>query len=241
MKDVGLTENRITLLWDSAHPTTIDGRDNLTAAIHDAQADGVRITLDIYPTRAKALTESPVAPESSPPSRRLVARTFPTGQGLHHRQRAEQVALLAAAVQPERHARRLLGVRARARSVLRRAEVGRPLDHRGRRRSRPARHGQPARARGTSRSPRSAASPTSGRAYRAQQADEADHGRAQLPPVSERVHGQDRHRLRVAERGDPGPRAHQAGRLGTRSTAPGSRRSRRPACRTGRRARSSCG
>ena len=53
MKDVGLTENRVSLLWDSAHPTTIDGQDNLAAAIQDAQADGVRITLDIYPTRAR--------------------------------------------------------------------------------------------------------------------------------------------------------------------------------------------
>jgi hypothetical protein len=78
MKDVGLTENRITLLWDSAHPTTIDDRDNLTAAIHDAQADGVRITLDIYPTRAKALTESPVAPGKFAAFAALVARTFPT-------------------------------------------------------------------------------------------------------------------------------------------------------------------
>ena len=78
MKDVGLTENRITLLWDSAHPTTIDGQDNLTAAIHDAQADGVRITLDIYPTRAKALTDSPVAPGKFAAFAALVARTFPT-------------------------------------------------------------------------------------------------------------------------------------------------------------------
>src|SRR6478672_7634923 len=55
MKDVGLTENRITLLWDSAHPTTIDDQDTLAAAIRGAQADGVRITLDLYPSRAKAL------------------------------------------------------------------------------------------------------------------------------------------------------------------------------------------
>src|SRR5580765_7631389 len=78
MKDVGLSENRITLLWDSAHPTTIDGRDNLAAAIQDAQADGVRITLDLYPSRAKALTESRVAPGRFAAFAALVARTFPT-------------------------------------------------------------------------------------------------------------------------------------------------------------------
>src|SRR5438034_418539 len=78
MKDVGLTENRITMVWDSAHPTTIEGQDNLTAAIQDAQADGVRITLDIYPDRAKALTESRVAPARFANFVALVARTFPT-------------------------------------------------------------------------------------------------------------------------------------------------------------------
>jgi hypothetical protein len=78
MKDVGLTENRITLLWDSAHPTTIESQDNLAAAIQDAQADGVRITLDIYPSRAKALTESRVAPARFANFVALVARTFPT-------------------------------------------------------------------------------------------------------------------------------------------------------------------
>ncbi|TML11266.1 MAG: hypothetical protein E6G31_11660 [Actinobacteria bacterium] len=78
MKDVGLTENRITLLWDSAHPMTIESQDNLAAAIQDAQADGVRITLDIYPSRAKALTESRVAPARFANFVALVARTFPT-------------------------------------------------------------------------------------------------------------------------------------------------------------------
>src|SRR5690349_14671697 len=78
MKDVGMTENRITLLWDSTHPTTIDGQDNLAAAIQAAQADGVRVTLDIYPDKAKALTESRVAPGRFASFTALVARTFPT-------------------------------------------------------------------------------------------------------------------------------------------------------------------
>ena len=240
MKDVGLTENRISLLWDSAHPTTIDGQDNLAAAIHDAQ--GRR-----RPHHARHLSDTRQGADGVAGRPRKVRRLrgarradVPDGQGLHHRQRAEQVALLAAAVQPERHARRLLGVRARARSVLRRAEVGRPLDHGGRRRSRPARHGQPTRA----REPLDLSGPLP-RRHRArlppQQADEADHGRAQLPPVPERVHGQDRHRLRVAERRDPGPRAHQAGRLGRvprhrAADVSGGRYAERA-----RRARSSCG
>jgi hypothetical protein len=78
MKDVGLTENRITLLWDSAHPTTIDGQDNLAAAIQDAQSDGVKVTLDIYPSKAKSLTESRAAPGKFAAFVAQVARTFPT-------------------------------------------------------------------------------------------------------------------------------------------------------------------
>ena len=78
MKDVGLTENRVTLLWDSAHPTTIEDQDTLAAAIQDAQADGVRVTLDVYASRAKALTESRVAPGKFAAFAALVARTFPT-------------------------------------------------------------------------------------------------------------------------------------------------------------------
>ena len=78
MKDVGMTENRITLLWDSAHPTTITGQENLAAAIQAAEADGVRVTLDIYPSKAKALTESRVAPGRFAAFTALVARTFPT-------------------------------------------------------------------------------------------------------------------------------------------------------------------
>jgi hypothetical protein len=78
MNDVGLTENRITLLWDAGHPTTIWDRENLAAAIQAAQAHGVRITLDIYPERARALTESRVAPARFANFTALVARTFPT-------------------------------------------------------------------------------------------------------------------------------------------------------------------
>lgn len=77
MKDVGMTENRITLLWDSAHPTTIAGQDNLQAAIDAATADGVQVTLDIYPSRAAALTESRAAPGRFAAFTALVARTFP--------------------------------------------------------------------------------------------------------------------------------------------------------------------
>src|SRR5438093_12284293 len=58
MKDVGLTENRVTLLWDSTKPTTIEDRETLAQALDAAAADEVHVTLSIYPARARSLTES---------------------------------------------------------------------------------------------------------------------------------------------------------------------------------------
>jgi hypothetical protein len=77
MKDVGLTENRITLLWDATHPTTIEGQDALAHAIDSAAADGVRVTLSIYPERARAITDSPRAGAQFAAFAAHVARTFP--------------------------------------------------------------------------------------------------------------------------------------------------------------------
>ena len=109
MKDVGLTENRITLLWDSAHPTTIDGQDNLDRG--DPGRAGRR-----RPHHARHLSVAREGADRVARRPRKVRRLrgarradVPDGQGLHHRQRAEQVAVLAAAVQHERHARRLRG------------------------------------------------------------------------------------------------------------------------------------
>jgi hypothetical protein len=77
MKDVGLTENRITILWDSARPTTIDDKDSIATAIDAATADGVRVTLSIYPEKARSLTDSSGAPAKFVAFTALVARTFP--------------------------------------------------------------------------------------------------------------------------------------------------------------------
>jgi hypothetical protein len=49
MKDVGMTENRITILWDSDRPTAIEDRVAIATAVQDASADGVRVTLALYP------------------------------------------------------------------------------------------------------------------------------------------------------------------------------------------------
>jgi hypothetical protein len=77
MKEVGLKENRITILWDSSRPTTIKDRDAVAHAVDVAAADGVRVTLSIYPERAKAITESSTGPGDFAAFAALVAREFP--------------------------------------------------------------------------------------------------------------------------------------------------------------------
>ena len=61
MRDVGLTENRITLAWDPEHPTTIRDQASLERYIGNATAAGVRISLVIAPSRARALFGSGAA------------------------------------------------------------------------------------------------------------------------------------------------------------------------------------
>jgi hypothetical protein len=77
MQDVGLTEDRITLLWDAARPTTIQDQDATAQAIEIAAAHGVRVTLAVYPVRARAITDSPRAAGQFVEFVQLVARTYP--------------------------------------------------------------------------------------------------------------------------------------------------------------------
>jgi hypothetical protein len=77
MSDVGLTENRITVLWDSANPAAIPEREQIANAVDIATAHGVHVTLSIYPDRARAITDSPRAVAEFASFTALVARTFP--------------------------------------------------------------------------------------------------------------------------------------------------------------------
>lgn len=77
MNDVGLTENRITILWDSASPMTIPAGEQIAHAVEVATAHGVHVTLAIYADRARALTESPTAPGEFAAFVAQVARTYP--------------------------------------------------------------------------------------------------------------------------------------------------------------------
>src|SRR5207244_5845735 len=69
--------HEITTLWDQAHPTALAYQHNLAKEIDLATADGVRVTLSLYPSRAKALTDSSRAPGEFIAWTAQVARTFP--------------------------------------------------------------------------------------------------------------------------------------------------------------------
>jgi hypothetical protein len=77
MKDVGLSENRVTLLWDAAHPTEIENRAAVVSAVSLAAADGVKVTLALYPSKARSLTDSSSNQAKFVAWTALVARAFP--------------------------------------------------------------------------------------------------------------------------------------------------------------------
>ena len=76
MKDVGLSENRITLAWDPEHPTTIRDQAALDRYIGNATAAGIRISIVIAPSRARALFRSTSAANQFVAFVAQVARTY---------------------------------------------------------------------------------------------------------------------------------------------------------------------
>ena len=76
MKDVGLSENRVTIVWDSSRPTAIENEAGVANAIDAAAADGVKLTLALYPSKARALVDSGAQAKFAAWTG-LVARAFP--------------------------------------------------------------------------------------------------------------------------------------------------------------------
>jgi hypothetical protein len=61
LADVGLTENRVSVIWNPDTPTTIPSQASLDAFVANASAAGVRIVFSVYPAKAGALTATPDA------------------------------------------------------------------------------------------------------------------------------------------------------------------------------------
>ena len=76
MKDVGLSENRVTIVWESSHPTEIENEAGVANAVDAAAADGVKLTLALYPSKARALVDSGAQAKFAAWTG-LVARAFP--------------------------------------------------------------------------------------------------------------------------------------------------------------------
>lgn len=76
MRDVGLTENRVTVLWDPANPTSIVETGFLARSLPVAQAKGVSIVFAVYPLRARLLSD-PASMSAFLAFLELVARSYP--------------------------------------------------------------------------------------------------------------------------------------------------------------------
>jgi hypothetical protein len=55
MRDVGMSENRVTVLWDPDDPTSIVETGFLARSLPVARANGIKIVFSIYPTKARML------------------------------------------------------------------------------------------------------------------------------------------------------------------------------------------
>jgi hypothetical protein len=75
---LGMRENRLSIAWDSAEPTTIPNQSALEQYVALATLRGVRIVFAVAPTRANAITSNTRAPGAFAAFLAQLARTFPT-------------------------------------------------------------------------------------------------------------------------------------------------------------------
>ena len=75
---LGMRENRLSIAWDSAAPTTIPNQSALEQYVALATLRGVRIVFAVAPTRANAITSNAGAAGAFAAFLAQLARTFPT-------------------------------------------------------------------------------------------------------------------------------------------------------------------
>jgi len=76
--DLGMTQNRASIVWDPAQPNVIGGQDQIAQWLPLAQAAGVRVVFSITPKHARDITGSPSATGAFATFVQHVAQTFPT-------------------------------------------------------------------------------------------------------------------------------------------------------------------
>jgi hypothetical protein len=74
---LGMRENRISILWDPAEPTTIPNQTALEQYVALATLRGVRLVVAVAPSKANAITSDPGAARAFAAFLQQLARTFP--------------------------------------------------------------------------------------------------------------------------------------------------------------------
>ena len=77
MTDLGMTQNRASIIWDPTQPNVIGGQDVIAQWLPVAQAAGVRVVFAIAPKRARDITNSPAATSQFAAFVAHVAQVFP--------------------------------------------------------------------------------------------------------------------------------------------------------------------
>jgi hypothetical protein len=78
MNDVGLTQVRVTVLWDPAAPLTIPDQAEIERMLPFAQSAGVKVIFAVYPAKPRSAPTTPAAAAQFAAFAAQVARTFPS-------------------------------------------------------------------------------------------------------------------------------------------------------------------
>jgi hypothetical protein len=77
MQDIGLTENRLAVIWDPDRPRTIPHKALLDAYVAESTARRINLMFAVYPGSARVLTDYPEAPGEFVDFLQIVARAYP--------------------------------------------------------------------------------------------------------------------------------------------------------------------
>jgi hypothetical protein len=78
LADLGMRENRVSIAWDPAAPTTLQRRHELEQYVALATLSGVSVIFAVSPAKARSITASPTAPAQFAEFLQELARTFPS-------------------------------------------------------------------------------------------------------------------------------------------------------------------
>ena len=81
MFDVGLTENRLAIIWNPQRPNVIDRQEALEQAVTLAEGRGISVTFSVFARPANAISANPTNAARFVSFFGQLARTFPTVRG----------------------------------------------------------------------------------------------------------------------------------------------------------------